>query len=42
MEKIKTYKIVKSANTDDLSTIVNDYIYNGWQPLGGILLSSEK
>jgi hypothetical protein len=36
MNKIKSYKIVKSDNMHKLSERVIEEIMDGWQPLGGV------
>jgi len=36
MIKTKSYKVVEANSLDKLSDIVNDYIYNEWQPIGGV------
>ena len=40
MPTIKNYRAVSALNVTDLNTAVNALINQGWEPLGGIAVSS--
>jgi len=41
MDRINEYKVIQGYNGIDLfQTMINNEIKNGWQPLGGITISS--
>jgi hypothetical protein len=41
MDIIKNYTIVKAHNLNELISIVNDYLNDVWQPIGGVQAIKE-
>lgn len=40
MQTFTDYKIIEHHNLEELQRLVNHYLNNGWEPLGGIAMSS--
>lgn len=40
--KITDYKILQNKSADSLADEVNQHIYQGWQPLGGVSQAQES
>nr|WP_322623949.1 hypothetical protein [uncultured Flavobacterium sp.] len=41
-KKIISYQVVESASLRFLQKDVKDFISEGWQPIGGLVLSNEQ
>lgn len=39
--KVVRYEIVTATTVQDLTAKVNDYISDGWQPVGGVCVMEE-